>query len=83
MNEIFLIGKVLEEVEYNFIIEKGKNAKAILKLELLDKTRLELIAYDDVADFCFRELIKNDMVSINGKITNENVEIYNIEKFLL
>ena len=28
MNEVFLIGKVIEDIEYKFMLKKRKNAKA-------------------------------------------------------
>ena len=43
MNEVFLIGKVIEDIEYKFMLEKNKTAKAILKLKLLDKTDIKAI----------------------------------------
>ena len=36
MNEVFLIGKVIEDIEYKFMIKKRKNAKAkIVMLQLM------------------------------------------------
>ena len=58
MNEVFIIGKVICEVKYKFILEKHNNAKAVISMELLDKTNLEVIAYNEIADYVFRNLIK-------------------------
>ncbi len=44
MNKVFIIGKVIGEVKYKFILEKHNNAKAVISLELLDKTKIEVIA---------------------------------------
>ena len=78
MNEVFIIGKVICEVKYKFILEKHNNAKAVISLELLDKTKIEVIAYNEIADYAFKNLDKNELVFINGKIYRKEVITYNI-----
>ena len=80
MNEVFLIGKIIEKVEYKFCLEKRKTAKARIKLELLDKTKLEVIAYNEIADYCLQNLEYKDKVFINGKINTSEIECKYIEK---
>ena len=62
----------------NLCYKSGKTAKAKLKLELLDKTKLEVIAYNEIADYAFRNLKINDIIYINGKILGNEVEILEI-----
>ncbi len=81
MNEVFLIGKVIEKVDYKFMLEKNKTAKARMKLELLDKTKLEVIAYNDIADFCLSNLKIEDEVIIYGNLEENIVKINDIEKY--
>ena len=78
MNEVFIIGKVICEVKYKFILEKRNNAKAVISLELLDKTKIEVIAYNEIADYAFKNLDKNELVFINGKIYGKEVIACNI-----
>lgn len=78
MNEIFVIGKIISEVKYKFILEKHNNAKAVISLELLDRTKLEVIAYNEIADYVLRNLDKNELVFINGKIYEKEVIACNI-----
>ena len=33
MNVVFLIGELIKEIEYKFMLEKNKTAKAILNLK--------------------------------------------------
>ena len=40
------------------MLEKGKNAKAEIKLELLDKTQLKVIAYNEEADYTIQNIRK-------------------------
>lgn len=78
MNEVFIIGKIINEVKYKFILKKHNNAKAVISLELLDKTKLEVVAYNEIADYAFKNLDENELVFINGKIYREEVVAYNI-----
>lgn len=80
MNEVFLIGRVIEDIEYKFMLEKNKTAKAILKLKLLDKTYVKTIGYNDIADFCLRCLKIKDTVIIYGELEDNNINIIDIEK---
>ena len=80
MNEVFLIGKVIGNIEYKFMLEKNKTAKAILKLKLLDKTAIKAIGYNDIADFCLRHLKIKDTVIIYGELEENSIRIIDIEK---
>ena len=68
MNEVFLIGRVIREIEYKFMLEKGKNAKAVAYLELLDKTDVKAIAYNENADYVLQNVKKNDIVFVYGTL---------------
>ena len=52
MNVVLLIGKLIKDVEYKFMLERNKSAKAILYLKLLDKTEIKVAGYNEIADFC-------------------------------
>ena len=78
VNEVFIMGKVIGEVKYKFILEKHNNAKAVISLELLDKTKIEVIAYNEIADYAFKNLDENELVFINGKIYGKEVIACNI-----
>ena len=80
MNEVFLIGKVIEKVEYKFMLEKNRTAKAKIKLELIDKTKLEVIAYNETADYSLQNFKNKDKVFIYGKLRTNEVECKYIEK---
>ena len=62
----------------NLWLRNGKNAKARIILELLDKTKIEAIAYNEIADFCFKEYEKDDTIILNGKINDNIIEIKEI-----
>lgn len=42
MNEVFLIGKVIENIGYNFILKKRKDTKAKIELKLIAEKKVEV-----------------------------------------
>ena len=80
MNVVFLIGELIKGIEYKFMLEKNKTAKAILNLKLLDKTEIKVEGYNEIADFCLINLKIKDIVLIYGKIEENIVKIIDIEK---
>ena len=86
MNICFLIGKIISEIEFDFIIKNKKIEKEIsivrFELELLDKNKIYVIGYNNISDYCYKKLKKNDNVFIEGLIDSKgNVEIINIVNF--
>lgn len=86
MNECFFIGKIIEDIEFKFINKKRKtqnNSIVLFKLKTLDKNMLRVKAYDEIADFCYSKLEKNDLVFIVGKLETDGViKIKFIEKVI-
>ena len=80
MNAVFLIGKLIKDVEYKFMLERNKSAKAILYLKLIDKTEIKVAGHNEIADFCLRNLEIKDIVIIYGQIKENIVQIIDIEK---
>ena len=82
INLCFLSGKVINEIDLKFIYNSGKktlgkkNISTVkIELELLDGQEIELHAYNEVADYVFRNIHKNDFITIKGKVRNGYVEI--------
>lgn len=82
MNEVFLIGRVIREIEYKFMLEKGKNAKAVAYLELLDKTDVKAIEYNENADYVLQNVKKNDIVFVYGTLESATVIIKKMLLFM-
>ena len=79
MNEIFIMGKVASKIKYKFIINSKKYfAKVEFEIEL-NKQKFPIKGYNNIADFCYRKLNKNDKIFINGQIrTNMIINIKSI-----
>jgi len=85
MNICFLIGKIISDVEFDFVIDNNKGFKnrkisvIKFKLKLLDENVVNIIGYNNVADFCYQKLNIGENVLIEGFINNAGkIEIKNI-----
>lgn len=87
MNECFLIGKIISNIEYKFIYKNSKANKntaiAYFDIELSNKSIVKVKAFNEIADYCYKNLENNNkkqsIVLINGRIeTNGNINILNI-----
>lgn len=74
MNEVFLMGKIKTEVKFEFLINSKNISIAIFKVKLKNKSEILIKGYNEIADFCYRNLEKNKYVFINGNL-NSNMEI--------
>ena len=80
MNEVFIIGKIVSKIEFKFIINsKNKFSKVEFEIEV-NKQKIKVIGYNNIADFCYKKLNKNDIIFINGKVNRDmKIEIKQIE----
>ena len=85
MNICFLIGKIISKIEFDFVIGNNKGFKnerisvVRFKLKLLDENVVNIIGYNEVADFCYQKLNIGENVLIEGFINNiGRIEIKNI-----
>ena len=68
MNKVFLIGKIITEIEFKFIINSKNISIASFKIETLDKQIIQIKAYNEIADYVYRKFNKNDIITIEGKL---------------
>ena len=78
MNEVFLIGKTISNIEFKFIINSKNKAIACFEIETADKQIVRIQAYNQLADFAYSKLNTNDKVFINGYIEDNVVKVKNI-----
>ena len=74
MNEVFLIGKIISDIEFKFIINSKNKAIAYFEIETVDKQIVRVQAYNQFADFAYSKLNSNDKVFINGYIETNVVK---------
>ena len=70
MNICFIMGKLIEDINFRFILN-GKNDSIVnFKIELLNNSVINIIAYNHQADYCYRNLKINDTISVQGKLNS-------------
>ena len=74
MNEVFLIGKIISNIEFKFIINSKNKAIACFEIKTVDKQIVRMQAYNQLADFAYSKLNTNDKVFINGYIETNVVK---------
>ena len=74
MNEVFLIGKIISNIEFKFIINSKNKAIACFEIETADKQIVRVQTYNKTADFAYSKLNTNDKVFINGYIETNVVK---------
>ena len=82
MNICFLIGKILNDIDFKFIVDDKKYyAIAIFQIELNNKSVITVKGLNEIADYCYGNLNKNDYCVIEGTIaSNFNILLQNITK---
>ena len=75
MNEVFLIGKLISDIEFKFIINSKNKAIACFEIKTADKQIVRVQAYNQLTDFAYSKLNKNDKVFINGYIEANVVKV--------
>ena len=58
MNEVFLIGKIISNIEFKFIINSKNKAIACFEIKTVDKQIVRIQAYNQLADFVYSKLNK-------------------------
>ena len=82
MNICFLIGKIINDIDFKFVVnDKKYYAIAIFQIELNNKSVITVKGLNEIADYCYRNLNKNEYCIIEGIIvSNFNILLQNITK---
>ena len=79
MNNCFISGKIITEVEFIFAIKNKFYSIAEFKIELDDKSIIKIKAYEKNAEYCYQKLEKEMYINIYGKIDNKgDIELLEI-----
>ena len=74
MNIVFVEGKIISDIEFNFIINSENVSITTFEVELLNKSIVKIKAYNELADYCYSKLNKGDIIFVEGYL-NSNMEI--------
>ena len=83
MNEVFIIGKVITEVKFDFILNsKHISAVRFGFMTMCDKQEINVITYNEKADYVYANLKHEDVVMINGYLEYDKVILEDIQILL-
>ena len=76
MNICFLTGKIVSDIKFDFMIYSRYTS--IVQFYIKDKRKniIKIVGYDKIADYCYKNLKKNNIVFIEGimeKVKDEMV----------
>ena len=82
MNLCFIIGKIISDIEFKFVVnDRNKMSISLFVVELNNKSIVKIKGYNNIADFCYQNLRKEDNIILEGYISNKmNIVIYKINK---
>ena len=81
MNKCFLLGKVIWKIDFKFAVWGRHSSVVRFYMQLENKSIVKLITYDNLADYCYRNIKTNNELIVYGKLEN-NMEIYITEIYL-
>ena len=81
MNLCFLFAQIITDLQYDFFYNSKKHI-SIIKFKVKEKNNIiNVIAYDDMADYIYRSFYKQDFICILGYLNNKmHVNVLKIEK---
>ena len=83
MNLCFLIGKVVSEIKFDFILNSKDISIARFSIELENKSVVVVKGYNEIADYCYEDLTKGSIIGMQGYLnSNKEIIIINIKEFL-
>ena len=83
MNICFFMGKIVSDIDFQFIIHDRRNISiAIFEVELKNKSKITVVGYNELADICYRNLEKNNIIIavtfLNSKLEGIVEKIVNL-----
>lgn len=76
MNEVFIIAKVISNVEFNFILNsKNISLSQFEVITITNKQRINIVAYNELADYVYQNIKQGNTVFINGYISSNKLVV--------
>ena len=80
MNLCILLGKIISDIEFKFIINSKNKSIVEFKIETLDNNIIKVYGYNEIADKSYLISKRNVRLIVYGEVRGNNkVEIKNME----
>ncbi len=74
MNIVYIQGKIVSDIEFKFMIRNKNTSVSTFKIQLNNNSIVTIKAYNELADYCYSKLNKNNTILIEGEL-NSKLEI--------
>jgi len=71
MNICFFIGKIITEINFDFILNSKDISVCIFDIELLNGSDIKVKGYNEIADYCYSTLKQGMNIQLQGYINNK------------
>ncbi len=72
MNKVYLIGEIVTDINFKFIINSKNIAIAMFKIKTIrDNQIIPIKCYNEMADYFYSKHKKGDIVMIEGSLEND------------
>lgn len=68
MNICFLVGKIISDIDFKFVINNYNFSVAMFKIKLENNSIIKVKGYNEIADYCWNKLAKGNIIGIQGYI---------------
>ena len=74
MNRVFLVGEIITDIEFKFIINSKNISVAIFKIKTpKDNQIIPIKCYNEQADYFYSKYKRGDVVMIEGRLEDNTV----------
>lgn len=74
MNRVYLMGEIITEIEFKFIINSKNISVAIFNIKTIkDSQIIKIKCYNEKADYFYSKYKSGDIVIIEGKLENNEI----------
>ena len=71
MNLCILQGNIINEIEFKFILCSKNKSIAYFDMQLLNKSIIRIKTYNEMADYIYRKLKKDQNIIVCGRIRDD------------
>lgn len=74
MNQVYLIGKIITDIEFKFIINSKNISIAMFKIKTIkDNQKIQIKCFNEIADYFYSRHKSGDIVILKGRLENNAV----------
>lgn len=73
MNLCFVLGQIISEVRFDFILHSKNISVTRFEVELGNKSKIKVKGYNEIAEECYQKLRIGDRVLIRGNLDSKGI----------